>query len=63
MKRSNGLPNNGYALIVDGQVKTEFTTREGAVAGARDLKRRFPVLQIRLYDAEAKRGRGVCLAD
>ncbi|MHC6152861.1 hypothetical protein ACVSQB_13780 [Bradyrhizobium elkanii] len=55
MKRSNGLPDNGYALIVDGQVKTEFTTREGAVAGARDLKRRFPVLQIRLYDAEAKR--------
>ncbi|MGY4313991.1 hypothetical protein [Bradyrhizobium sp. JR3.5] len=55
MKRSNGMPDNGYALIVDGQVKTEFMTREGAEAGARDLKRRFPMLQIRLYDAEAKR--------
>ncbi|WP_461315231.1 hypothetical protein [Bradyrhizobium embrapense] len=42
-------------MIIDGQVKTEFKTREGAEAGARDLKRRFPVLQVRLYDAEAKR--------
>jgi hypothetical protein len=48
------LPTDGYALIVDGRMKSEFTTREGVDAGARDLKRRFPVLQIRVYDAKAK---------
>jgi len=48
------LPENGYALIVDGRVKTEFQTRRGADDGAKDLKRRFPALQIRVYDASAK---------
>ncbi|MET4085610.1 hypothetical protein [Bradyrhizobium sp. S3.5.5] len=48
------LPEDGYALIIDGRVKTEFATREGVDAGARDLKQRFPVLQIRVYDARTK---------
>ncbi|QOZ51574.1 hypothetical protein XH90_09405 [Bradyrhizobium sp. CCBAU 53338] len=53
MHRANrDLPASGFALIVDGRVKTEFTTREGADSGARDLKQRFPSLQIRIYDAE-----------
>jgi hypothetical protein len=50
----NDLPTDGYALIVDGRMKSEFTTREGVDAGARDLKRRFPVLQIRVYDAKGQ---------
>jgi hypothetical protein len=52
--KSPELPNDGYALIVDGRVKTEFETRQGADDGAKDLKRRFPALQIKVYDAEAK---------
>ena len=35
-------------------MKTEFTTREGAQSGAEELKRRFPMLQIKIYDAAAK---------
>ena len=31
--------------------KTEFSTKEGAEHGAIELKRRFPMLQIRIYDA------------
>jgi hypothetical protein len=53
------LPTNGYALIVDGKVKTEFATKEGAEKGAFDLKQRFPMLQIGIYDAEAKRAETV----
>jgi hypothetical protein len=49
------LPTSGYALVVDGQVKIEFKTEDGAKQGARDLKRRFPMLQIKLYHAAAKR--------
>jgi hypothetical protein len=52
--RTPGLPSDGYALLVDGLVKTEFETRQGADDGARDLKRRFPALQVKVYDAQAK---------
>ncbi|WP_420969350.1 hypothetical protein [Bradyrhizobium sp. B120] len=46
------LPTSGYALEVDGRLKTEFATRDGAKAGGEELKRRFPRLQIRIYDAQ-----------
>ena len=48
------LPASGYALEVDGRLKTEFATREGAKAGAQELKKRFPMLQIRIYDAQTR---------
>lgn len=47
------LPTSGYAIVVDGCVKTEFETKDGVEDGARDLKRRFPMLQVRVYDAGA----------
>lgn len=50
--RSNELPRTGFALEIDGRIKTEFDTREGAENGAMELKRRFPALQIRVYDAQ-----------
>ena len=48
------LPIMGYALEVDGRMKTEFKTREGARIGAQELKRRFPMLRIKIYDAETR---------
>jgi hypothetical protein len=42
----------GFALEVDGRLKAEFTTKDGARAGGEELKRRFPMLQIRIYDAQ-----------
>jgi hypothetical protein len=48
------LPTSGYAIVVDGRVKTEFETKDGVETGARDLKRRFPILQVRIYDAQAR---------
>ncbi len=52
--QSSELPKTGFALEVDGRIKTEFDTKEGADRGAIELKRRFPMLQIRIYDAAAK---------
>ena len=52
-KSSRNLPTSGYAIMIDGLVKTEFATRDGVEAGARDLKRRFPMLQVKIYDAAA----------
>ena len=51
---AHGLPNTGYALEVDGRLKTEFETKEGAWTGAQELKKRFPMLRVKIYDAETK---------
>jgi hypothetical protein len=48
-------PTSGYALVVDGRMKTEFKTKDRALTAARDLKSRFPMLQIKVYDAEEER--------
>ena len=56
------LPTAGYVIVVDGRIKTEFTTKEGAQTGARDLKQRFPMLQIKIYDAEARSDEEILLA-
>src|SRR5947208_15314745 len=48
------LPASGYALEVDGRLKAEFATKDGAKTGAEELKKRFPMLQIRIYDAQTK---------
>jgi hypothetical protein len=54
-KATTGLPTSGFALIVDGQVKTEFVMQDHALKAARELKGRFPMLQVKIYDAENKR--------
>ena len=51
---AKGLPGSGYGIEVDGLLKSEFVTIEGANNGARELKARFLMLQIRIYDAVTK---------
>ena len=54
MTRTIELPKTGFAIEIDGLLKTEFSTKEGAELGATELKRRFPTLQVRIYDAGTK---------
>jgi hypothetical protein len=54
MTRMIELPKTGFAIEIDGLLKTEFSTKEGAELGATELKRRFPMLQVRIYDAGTK---------
>ena len=35
-------------------LKAEFAARDGARTGAEELKKRFPMLQIRIYDAQTQ---------
>jgi hypothetical protein len=63
MRTSSALPTSGYALIVDGHFKSESESKEAVERGARELKSRFPMLQIKIYDAEAKRNEEIALAD
>lgn len=48
------LPASSYALEVDGRLKAEFATKDGARTGAEELKKRFPMLRVRIYDAQTK---------
>jgi hypothetical protein len=36
------------------RLKTQFETKEGAWTGAEELKKRFPMLRVKIYDAETK---------
>ena len=61
-KAGTGLPTKGYALIVDGQTKREFDMRDRAMKVGRELKGRFPMLQVKVYDAETKQSEMIELA-
>lgn len=54
---SKNRPQTGYALEIDGRIKTEFSTKEGAERGAAELKLRFPMLQIRVESMTQQTGR------
>ena len=61
-RMGTSLPASGFALIVDGQAKADFETQSQALKAATDLKGRFPMLQVRVYDAETKRSEQIELA-
>jgi hypothetical protein len=45
------LPKTGYAIEIDGILKSQFATKKGAEDGAVELMRRFPKVRVRIYDA------------
>ena len=61
-KPRSDVPATGYALIVDGRAKADFETYEQALKAASDLKTRFPILQVKVYDAEEKQSEQIELA-
>ena len=60
--RDKDVPTSGYALIVDGHSKAIFASNDQALKAAKDLKGRFPMLQVKVYDAENKRSEKIELA-
>ncbi len=50
---------SGYALVVDGHTKASFEAKDSALEAARELKARFPHLQVKVFDAETKRSEAV----
>jgi hypothetical protein len=60
--RDNELPTSGFALIVDGHSKIVFASNDQALKAAKELKGRFPMLQVKVYDAEGKRSEEIELA-
>ena len=53
-QRADIAPEEGYALVVDGHSKTQFSEKSLATNAAAELLARYPMLQFEIYDAKAK---------
>ncbi len=52
--RADKAPTAGYSLVVDGHFKSHHDTLEAAEKAGMDLKNRFSMLQVQIYDAATK---------
>ena len=54
IQRADIAPANGYAMVVDGHFKTQFSEEDAANAAASELLAKFPMLQVEIYNAKEK---------
>ena len=54
IQRADIAPGDGYAMVVDGHFKTQFSEESAAKKAATELLSRYPMLQVESYDARAK---------
>jgi hypothetical protein len=52
--RADVLMTEGFGLEVDGRMKRSFLTLTAAQKSALDLKTKYPMLQVKVYDAGKK---------
>ena len=52
--RANSVPTEGYVLVVDGKLKTQYATSAEALTAGAQLKERFPSIQVTVFDAVAR---------
>ena len=48
---ANLRPTEGYILEVDGKFKSEFESSEVAMKAGLELKKKYPHIQVKVYDA------------
>jgi hypothetical protein len=49
---ANLRPTEGYILEVDGKFKSEYETSEAAMKAGLELKKKYPHIQVKVYDAK-----------
>ena len=54
IQRADIAPSDGFALVVDGRLKTKYDDDAAAKKAATDLLSRFPKLQVQIYNAATK---------
>jgi hypothetical protein len=52
--RAAVYPVEGFAVTVDGKIKSQYPDLDGAMKAGLDLKKKYPVIQVTVYDAVAK---------
>ncbi len=48
------IPTEGYVLEIDGKLKSEFETSGAATKAALELKKKYPQIQVKIFDAKAR---------
>ena len=56
IQRADIAPANGYAMVVDGHFKTQFSEEDAANTAASELLANFPMLQVEIYNAKSPSG-------
>jgi PP-loop superfamily ATP-utilizing enzyme len=47
IQRADIAPNSGYAIVVDGHFKTEFSDQSAAKKAAKELLANYPMLKLK----------------
>jgi len=51
---ANLRPTEGYILEVDGKFKSEYENSEAALKVGLELKKKYPHIQVKVYDAKER---------
>lgn len=51
---ANAMPADGYVLTVDGKSKTRYETEAEAVTAGSELKQKFPVIRVTVFEPVAR---------
>jgi len=51
---ANLRPTEGYILEVDGKFKSEYENSEAALNVGLELKKKYPHIQVKVYDAKKR---------
>jgi len=51
---ANVRPTEGYIVEVDGKFKSEYESSEQATKTGLELKKKYPHIQVRVYDAKER---------
>jgi len=54
IQRAEAVPARGFAIMVDGCMKTNYDDEAAAKKAATDLMSRFPKLHVQIFDAAPK---------
>jgi hypothetical protein len=51
---ANILPTEGYVIEVDGKFKSDYETSPAAMKAGLELKKKYPQIQVKVYDAKKR---------
>jgi hypothetical protein len=51
---ANVLPTEGYVLEIDGKFKSEYESAEATIKVGLELKKKYPYIQVKVYDAKER---------
>ena len=51
---ANVMPTEGFVLQIDGKFKSEYESPELAMKAGLELKKKYPFLQVIVYDAKER---------